>query len=158
MIRSENLRQVLTGLGIVGIQTVLLRHLEIYGAEADLVLIYLLWICTKRQKTDTLLFAATLGFLLDAFTDLWGLHMFSKVLTVFILHGYLTRISKTRFIFWQVFILVLFATFLHNVIFYGVSIFAGLFTSGPIVWSLLLVSPLFTSIVGSFLHLVREES
>lgn len=156
--RSENIRQILIALGIVGIQTILLRHLEIFGAEADLVLVFLLWICTKRPKTDALLFATFLGFLQDAMTDLWGLHMFSKILMVFILHGYLNRISKARFIFWQVFMLILSAAFLHNIIFYGVSLFSGLYTSGAILWSLLLVSPLFTAIIGSFLHLVREDS
>lgn len=156
--RSENIRQILIGLGIVGIQTILLRHLEIFGAEADLVLVFLLWICTKRPKTDALLFAAFLGFLQDAMTDLWGLHMFSKILLVFILHSYLDRISKTRFIFWQVFVIILSAAFVHNLIFYGVSLFSGLYTSGSILWSILLVSPLFTAIVGSFLHLVREDS
>lgn len=158
MIRSENIRQIFIGLGIVGIQTVLLRHLEIYGAEADLVLIFLLWICTKREKTDAVIFAACLGFLQDAMTDLWGLHMFSKTLLIFILHGYLKRISKTRFIFWQVFLLIVLAAFIHNLIFYGVSLFSGLYTSGSFLWSLLLVSPAFTALVGSFLHLVREDS
>lgn len=156
--RSENIRQILIALGIVGIQTILLRHLEIFGAEADLVLVFILWICTRRAKTDALLFATFLGFLQDAMTDLWGLHMFSKILMVFILHGYLNRISKARFIFWQVFMLILSATFLHNIIFYGVSLFSGLYTSGAIFWSLLLVSPVFTAIVGSFLYLVREDS
>lgn len=158
MIQSENIRQILIGLGMVAIQTVLLRHFEIFEAEADLVLIFILWICTRRNKTDALLFAAFLGLLQDAMTDLWGLHMFSKTLLVFILHGYLARISKTKFIFWQVFVLILVAAVIHNAIFYGVSLFSGLYTSGFILWSLLLVSPLFTAIVGSFLHLVREDS
>lgn len=157
MIRSENIRQIFIGLGIVGIQTVLLRHLEIFGAEADLVLVFLLWICTKREKTDALLFAAFLGFLQDAMTDLWGLHMFSKTLLIFILHGYLKRNSNTRYIFWQVFLLIVWMAFIHNLIFYGVSLFAGLYTSGSFLWSLLLVSPVFTALVGSFLHLVRED-
>lgn len=148
---------VLIGLGIVGIQTVLLRHLEIFGAEADLVLVFILWICTKREKTDALLFAAFLGFSQDALTDLWGLHMFSKTLLVFILHGYLNRISKNRFIFWQVFLVILMAAFLHNLFFYGVTYFSGLNTSGAFFWSLLGVSSIFTAIIGSFLHLVKEE-
>ena len=157
MIRSETIRLLFIGLGIVGIQTVLLRHLEIFGAEADLVLIFILWICAKRPKTDALLFAALFGFCQDAMTDLWGLYMFSKTLLIFILYGFLNRISKTKFIFWQVFLLILSAAFLHNLIFYGVSLFSGLYTSGPVLWSLLLVSSLFTSIVGSFLHLVKED-
>lgn len=144
-------------LGIVAVQTVLLRHFKIFGAEADLVLVYLLWLCTQRSKTEAILFAACLGFFQDALTDLWGLHMFSKTLLVFILHGYLNRISKNRFIFWQVFLIILMAAFLHNLFFYGVSLFSGLNTSGPILWSLLGVSSVFTAIVGSFLHLVKED-
>lgn len=157
MILSQNVRLILIGLGIVGVQTVLLRHFEIFGAEADLVLVFILWICAKRPKTDALLFAAFLGFSQDALTDLWGLHMFSKTLLVFILHGYLNRISNTGFIFWQVFLLILASALIHNIIFYGVSLFSGLYTSVGVLWSFLLVSSLFTSILGSFLYLVRDD-
>lgn len=157
MIRSENIRLVLTGLGFVVIQTVLMRHLKIFGAESDLILIFLLWLCTKRPKTDVLLFAAFLGFFQDAFTDFWGLHMFSKTLLVFILYGYLNRISKNRFIFWQVFLIIFFGAFIHNLIFYGASLFSELYTTGYTLWSLLVISSLYTAVVGSFLHLVKED-
>lgn len=157
MILSQNVRLILTGLGIVGIQTILFRHFEIFGSEADLVLVFLLWICAKQPKTNALLFAALLGFSQDALADLWGLHMFSKTLLVFILHNYLNRISKTGFIFWQVFLLILIAAFIHNLIFYGVSLFSGLYTTIGGLWSFLLVSSLFTAILGSFLYLVRDD-
>lgn len=157
MILSQNVRLLLIGLGIVGIQTVLLRHLEIFGSEADLVLIFLLWICTNRSKTEALLFTAFLGFAQDALTDLWGLHMFSKTLLIFILHNYLNRISKSGFIFWQVFLLILGAAIIHNLIFYGVSMFSGLYTLVGIFWSFILVSSIFTAILGSFLYLVKDD-
>jgi len=154
---SKNLRLILIGFAVVGIQTVLLRHFEIFGSEADLVLIYILWISTQKQKTDTLLYAAVFGFLQDALTDLWGLHMFSKTLLIFILHGFLNRISKTGFIVWQVFLLILGSALIHNIIFYGVSLFSGLYTSSTFLWSFLLVSSVFTAILGSFLYLVRDD-
>lgn len=157
MILSKNVRLILIGLGIVGVQTVLLRHFEIFGAEADLVLVFLLWICAKKDKTSALLFSAFLGFSQDALTDLWGLHMFSKTLLVFILHGYLNRISKTGFIFWQVFLIILISAIIHNLIFYGVSLFSGLFASFGTIWSILIFSSLFTAILGSFLYLVRDD-
>lgn len=157
MILSKNVRLILIGLVIVGLQTVLLRHFEIFGSEADLVLVFLLWICAKKPKTSALLFAAFLGFTQDALTDLWGLHMFSKTLLVFILHSYLNRISKTGFIFWQVFLVVLASAFLHNIIFYGVSLFTGLYTTAGTLWSLLLISSIFTAVIGSFLYLVRDD-
>ena len=157
MTLSKNVRLVLVGLGIIGIQTVLLRHLEVYGSEADLVLIFIIWICAKQPKTNALLFAAFLGFTQDALTDLWGLHMFSKTLLVFILHGYLNRISKTAFIFWQVFLLILLTAFTHNLIFYGVSLFSGLYTLVGSLWVYLIASSVFTAILGSFLYLVRDD-
>jgi rod shape-determining protein MreD len=157
LIRSENIRIFFIGLGIVAIQIVLLRHFQIMGAQSDLVLLYILWLCKHKSKTECLLYAAFLGFLQDAITDLWGLHMFSKTLLVFILYGYLNRITQNKLIFWQVFLVILLAAFIHNTIFYGVSIFSELYASGHIAWSLILVSSFFTAIVGSFLQLVRED-
>ncbi|MCC5905650.1 MAG: rod shape-determining protein MreD [Balneolaceae bacterium] len=155
--RSENLRTFFIGLGIVAVQIVLMRHLQILGGESDLVLLYILWLCKHKTKTECLLYAAMLGFLQDAITDLWGLHMFSKALLVFILYGYLNHITQSRLIFWQVFLVILLAAFIHNVIFYGVSMFSELYASGYVGSSLIIVSTIFTAVVGSFLQLVRED-
>ncbi len=157
MIRSENIRLFFIGLGIVAIQIVLLRHLEILGAESDLVLLFLLWLAAKKSKTKVLIYAAFLGFLQDALTDLWGLNMFSKTVLIFILYGYLNRISQNRFLYWQIFLIILMAAFLHNLIFYGVSLFTDIYSGGHMIWSLLIVSSIFTAIVGSFLHMVRVD-
>jgi rod shape-determining protein MreD len=158
LIRSENLRILFLGLGMVVIQVVLFRNLRVFDAEADLVLIFILWMCTQRSKTESLLFAALFGLLQDSMSDLWGLNMFSKTLIVFILHTYLNRISENRFIFWQIFLIVLASAFLHNLIFFTVSLFAETYASSYIVWSLLLASSFFTALLGSFLHLVRNDS
>lgn len=158
MIRSENIRTLFIGLGILAIQIVLFRNLRIFDAEADLVLIFVIWLCTKRNKTESLLFAALFGLLQDSLTDLWGINMFSKTLIVFILHSYLNRISENRFIFWQIFLMILVIAFLHNLIFLGVSSFSEVYSSDYIVWSLLIISSLFTGVLGSFLHVVRQDS
>lgn len=157
MIRSENIRLFFIGLGIVAIQIVLLRHLEILGAESDLVLLFLLWLAAKKSKTKVLLYAAFLGFLQDALTDLWGLNMFSKTVLIFILYGYLNRISQNKFLYWQIFLIILMAAFLHNLIFYGVSLFTELYSGEHMIWTLLIISSIFTAIVGSFLHMVRVD-
>jgi rod shape-determining protein MreD len=157
LIRSENLRTFLYGIGIVTIQVVLLRHLKIFGGEADLVLLFLLWLCLRRPRRDCLIYAAFLGLLQDAMIDLWGLNMFSKTLLVLLLYTYLNRISHTKFIFWQVFLIILASSFLHNSIFYGVSLFSELFSSAYMVWSLLVAGTIFTAFLGSFLYLVRDD-
>lgn len=142
---------------MVAIQFVLLRHLTILGAESDIVLLFLLWLCIQRSKTDCLIYAGLLGLLQDALMDLWGLHMFSKTLLVFFLHDFLNRISENRFIIWQIFLIILVASFLHNLIFFAVSSFAEVFATGHIAFSLLVISSVFTAVIGSFLYLVRVD-
>lgn len=157
MIKSDILRYVLLGIGAIAIQVILLRHLTVFDAQSDLVLLFTLWICTKRSKTDVLLLTAFVAFFQDALTDLWGLHLFTKVLTVFILHNFLNRTSENRFLVWQIFLIVLGASFLHNIIFYIVSSLTGTYASEFVVVSLLVVSTIFTALLGSFLHLVRTR-
>jgi rod shape-determining protein MreD len=155
--KSDNIRYFLAGLGIVAIQILLFKNLRIFDGEADLVLIYLIWLCTKKSKSESLIFAASLAFFQDALTDLWGMHMFSKTLVVFILHSYLNRISENRFIFWQVFLIILAVTFFHNLIFFGVTLFTDAYASAYIFWSLMIAGTLLTATVGSFMHLVRTD-
>ena len=157
MIRSANIKLFLSGLAAVLIQVVLLRHLQIFGATPDLVLIFLLFLCTRHSRTTVLLYAAFLGVLQDALIDLWGIHMFSKTLMVLILHSSLNRISKNKFIFWQVVIIVFAAAILHNLAFYGVTIFAELYTSGTSILINLLISAIYSALLGGFLHMVKEE-
>lgn len=157
MIKSDILRYILLGIGAVAIQVILLRHLTVFNAQSDLVLIFTLWICTKRSKTDVLLLTAFVAFFQDALTDLWGLHLFTKVLTVFVLHNFLNRTSENQFLVWQIFLIVLGASFLHNIIFYIVSSLTGTYASEFVVVSLLVVSTIFTALLGSFLHLVRTR-
>lgn len=152
-----NVRLFFIGLGMVAIQIILLRHLEIFGSTSDLVLLFIIWMCTKKNKSRCLIFAALLGLFQDALTDLWGLHIFSKTLLVFILHGYLNRIKENQLLFWQVFLIILMCALIHNLTFFGLSILSEVYTTGFLAFSLLLYSPVYTSVVGSFLHLVKED-
>lgn len=141
----------------MAIQVILLRHLTVFDAQSDLVLLFTLWISTKRSKTEVILLTAFVAFFQDALTDLWGLNLFTKVLTVFILYNFLNRTSEKQFLVWQIFLIALGASFLHNIIFYIVSSLTGTYASEYVVLSLLLVSSLFTAVLGSFLHLVRSR-
>lgn len=157
MIKSNLLRYFLVGIGMVFVQVLLFKNLRIFDGEVDLVLIYVIWLCIKKDKTESLILAASLALLQDAFTDLWGLHMFSKTTVVFILHSYLNRISENRFIFWQVFLIILGVAYLHNLIFFGLTLFSETYASAYIFVSLTMISTLMTAVVGSFLHLVRSD-
>lgn len=135
----------------------LLRHLQIFGAEPDLILIFLLWLCKSKSRTTVLLYAAGLGLMHDALIDLWGIHMFSKTLMVLILHSYLNRISKNKFIFWQVVLIVFIAAIIHNITFFSVTVYSDLYTSGPQLIMRLLIGSVYSAILGGFLHMVKED-
>ena len=157
MILSANIKLFFSGLVAVLVQVVLIRHLQIFGATPDLVLVFLLWLCTRQPRTTVLLYAAFLGLLQDSLIDLWGIHMFSKTFMVLILHSFLNRISKNKFIFWQVVIIVFASAVLHNLAFYGVTIFAELYTSGTKILINLLISAIYSALLGGFLHMVKED-
>lgn len=157
MNRSDNIRDVFIGLGLLAVQVILLRHLKIYGAEADLLLIFLLWLSTRKNKTEILLFAAGFGFLQDALTDLWGLNMFAKTFLLFFAHNYLNKISENSLILWQIFLILLIAAIAHNFVLLSLSMFVETYTTGINFWTLLLGSSLYTAVVGSFLYLTRSE-
>ena len=159
MNRTNNLRLVLIGLGFVILQVILLRHLQIFGAEPDLILVFLLWLCKSKSRTSVLLYAALLGLMQDALLDLWGIHLFSKTFMVSILHPTLHRISKNKFIFWQVLIIVFVSALFHNIIFFGVTIFSELHASGGTNLAIrLFISSVYTAFLGAFLQLVKEDN
>lgn len=159
MIRQSQIRLLLIGLGFVILQVMLLRHLQILGAEPDLILVFLLWMCKSRTRTVVLLYAAFLGLMQDALLDVWGIHMFSKTFMVFILHTTLNRISKNKFIFWQVLLVVFISAVIHNIAFYGVTLFSELHSSGGTQLVLrLLLSSVYTALLGAFLYLVKEDN
>ena len=159
MNRTNNIRLVLIGLGFVVLQVILLRHLQIFGAEPDLIVVFLLWLCKSKSRTTVLLFAALLGFMQDSLLDLWGIHLFSKTIMVFILHPALNRISKNKFIFWQVLIIVFVSALIHNLAFFGVTLFSELYSSGGTQLAIgLLISSLYTAFLGAFLQLVKEDN
>lgn len=157
MNRSDNIRDFFIGLGLLAVQVILFRHLKIYGAEADLLLILLLWLSIRKNKTEILLFAAGFGLLQDALTDLWGLNMFSKTFLLFFAHNYLNKISENSLILWQIFLILLIAAFAHNFVLLSLSMFVEIYTTGINFWTLLLGSSLYTAAVGSFLYLTRSE-
>src|SRR6056297_2844570 len=109
------------GLGFLIVQIVLFRHLKIMQVQPDLLLIFLVWYMTQKDRTSALLMAAGLGFLQDALLDLWGLNMFVKTLLVFISYNFIPKGGKKRLLIGQVFLAIAIAALLHNLIFLGLN-------------------------------------
>lgn len=152
---GDRLKDFGMGLGFVVLQVVLFRHLKIYDMQADLVLIFLLWYMMSRDRTTAIIMAAVLGFTQDALLDLWGLNMFSKIFMTFAGYNFLPENSEIRRILGQVFIIVLIASFIHNLIFLGLSSVVENYSAEFLFWRQLIGNSIYTALVASFIQLFR---
>ncbi len=48
---TERFKDFAIGLGFVALQIVMFRHLKVWEMQPDLVLIYILWLITQRDRT-----------------------------------------------------------------------------------------------------------
>lgn len=154
--RNELIRDIFWGLVMLFIQLALFRHLQIFGIQADLVLIYCLYQINKRSRTSALLLCASFGLLQDAFLDLWGMNLFSKTLTAYILSYIIRTTEEVRMPAIQVFASVLVSSFLHNLIFLLLAYFSESYSASVIFWRLLLGSSIYTAMVATLLQLFKK--
>lgn len=144
-------------LGCLALQIMLFRHLTIFGAEPDIVLVYLLWLMASRDRTTAVVHGAAMGFVLDFFLDFWGLHMLSKTILAFLGYNFIPKISDTKLLYNQVFIIILLAGLFHNLIFTGVAQFAEIFRIGQLFWVIWIGNSLLTALVGTFFYLFKTN-
>lgn len=154
---TERLKDVGIGLGFVGLQVVMFRHLKIWDMQPDLVLIYVLWLITRRERTECLFMAAGLGFVQDALLDLWGLNMFSKVLLTFVAYHYIPKSRDVRLLLWQIFLTVLIAALVHNIIFLGLSVSVESYSAELLFWRLWIGNAAYTAVIATFIRLFRTK-
>jgi len=156
--RNNVLKHIGVGLLFVFSQLLIFQYLTIFGAIVDPLLIFILWTTLKYQRFEVLLFAAGLGLFQDALFDIWGLNMFTKTVTVFLIYKVVARNPEVKLLFWQVFVIVLASATIHNVIYFAFSSFLDVYSSlfSPII--LILGSSLYTAIVGSVLYILKGDT
>jgi rod shape-determining protein MreD len=154
---SVRIIHLLWGIGFVFLQIVIFRHLSIYGAEPDVVLIFLIWLTTRRERTTCLLYAAGLGFLQDAMLDLWGLHIFSKTLLVMVIFRFLPKKTETRLSVWQVFLTVLIASLIHYLIFMSLGFLVETYATDSYFLTYWLGNSIYTAVIGSLIYLLTSD-
>lgn len=155
--RNAWLRTLIGGLVSVLAQILLFRHLTFYGAQVDAVLIFVLWTCLSKNRTQMLFIAAGFGLLQDALLDVWGLNMFSKTLTTFIIYNFAKRSTDYQLVIWQIFLAILGVTFLHNVIFLSLSSFVQIYSIELFPVSFLLGSSIYTALIGMALFALKRN-
>jgi rod shape-determining protein MreD len=154
--RGELVRDILWGFVFLFLQLAIFRHLSIFGLQIDAVLIYCLFQVNRRDRTAAILMCAFFGLMQDAFLDLWGLNLFSKTFTAYVLTFFVRATEEVRMPTIQVFLAVFLASILHNLVFLGVAYFSESYAIRVLFWQHLFGSSLYTAIVATLLHLFHR--
>lgn len=145
------------GIGVlfVIIQVLFFQHLTIFNTTADPIIFYLLWIVSKYERKQLLLFAAFLGLLQDAFFDFWGMYMFAKTLSIFLTFSFIKKRSENQLLLWQVFTVILVCALIHNIIFLGLASFFNAYAVNYSPFLLTFGNAIYTAVVGIIVFVFR---
>lgn len=153
----DRLKNIGLGILFLVVQIVIFRHLKIYQIQPDLVLIFLIWYAARQNRTSAIVMAAGLGFLQDALLDLWGLHMFSKTLLVFLSFNFIPKNKSKNLLIGQVFLIIFIAALIHNLIFLGLNSVIINYTGETYFWRYLLGNSLYTAFVAGVIYLFQSK-
>ncbi len=153
----EKLKKLLLGFLFILVQILLFRHLELFGLQPDIVLLYLLWLIMREDRTSAILMAAALGFVQDALLDIWGLNMFAKTAITFFAYRFIPKTDDYQLLIWQAFLLIFIVALFHNIILVGLSFFIEIYTGEYSFWRIVVGNTFYTSILGIILYLFRSR-
>lgn len=151
------LKQIGFGIGVVILQVIFFRHLRVFNIQPDFVLLFILWMMTKGNRTTAILMAALLGFTQDAFLDIWGLNMFSKTLLAFIAYPSISTNIDVRIQLPRVLSIVFIASLIHNLIFLLLSSLVESYTAELLFWRQWIGNSIYTTLVAAIVQLLRTK-
>ena len=154
---SSIIRHIFLAFLALASQIMLFRHLRIFGAETDVILIFVIWLMSVHTRTTVLIFAAVLGLIQDAMLDLWGLNMFAKVLVVMLFYNLVPKADDPKQPFARFFAIFVGLTFFHNVVLVLLASFIQSLSASAVIGRVLIGNTLFTSFTGSFIHIIKED-
>ena len=155
--KSDLLKFGLIGLTAVLLQILIFTHLSYGAIEPDFVLIILIWVIATQGRTTAIFFAAYTGLLTDFILDFWGLHLLSKTLTTLFVYNFIPRIEETKLFLSQIFLLLLVISLVHNLLFLISAFFTQIYHAEAVFFQILFGSSLLTAIIGSIIHLLRDN-
>lgn len=144
------------GFAAIALQILIFQHLTIFSIQADIVLAYLVWAAANRNRNSVVLLAALLGFTFDALMDTWGVHMFTKTLTVFVVFNFVPKENENKLGWMEVSTTVLVVALLHQALLLTLVNFAELYTHAGHFWKILIGSSIYTGLTAGFFNLFRN--
>lgn len=154
---SPIIRHIFLAILVFASQIMLFRHLRIFGSEADAILIFIIWLMSVHSRTTVLIFAAVLGLFQDALLDLWGLNMFSKVVMVMVFYNFVPKTTDPKQPFARFFVIFAGLTFFHNGVLVLLASFIQSLSASAVVGRVLIGNTFLTTLLGSFIHITKED-
>jgi hypothetical protein len=155
---SELAKDLTNGFFFIFLEVIFFQHLSIFGASIDPILFYAIWLVQRYERTKLLLFLAILAFFQDAMFDFWGLSVFSKTLTFFILYNIIKKKAETQLQFWQIFMIIGFTAFLNNIILFSYGSFFKLYAIDHSSLILIFGNSVYTALVGLLIYIFRVKN
>ena len=139
------------------IQIVFLQHLVLFGAVADIMFIYGIWVILHHERYKALFIIFILAFFQDMLLDFWGVNMISKVLFAYIAHKFIYSFKESNLLGGQILLLLLGTSALYTLIYLGVAEFAGRFAVSGNFAVLWVTGSLYTAMVGFVTYLLKSK-
>lgn len=152
---SQVIRHFIYGLFFILLDVLFFQHLKVFGASIDPVLFFLLWLVQKYDRTQLIIFTAILALIQDAFFDFWGIMMFSKSLTFFIVYNFIRRRSEAQLLLWQIFLIILGTAIIHNIILFILSSFFNAYAVGYSPFLVIIGNSIYTAVIGLLIYIFR---
>ena len=154
---NQLLRHILFGIFFVLLDVLFFQHLSIFSSTADPLLCYLLWIIQKYERVPILIMTASFALLQDAFFDFWGIMMFSKTLTIFLVYTFVRRRSEAQLLLWQIFLIIFMSAFIHNIILFVLSSFFIAFATSYSPFAIIIGNTLYTALIGLLIYIFKNR-
>lgn len=154
---NQVVRHILFGIFFVLLDVLFFQHLSVFNATADPLLCYLLWIIQKYDRVPILIMVASLALLQDALFDFWGIMMFSKTLTIFLVYNFIRRRSEAQLLLWQIFLIIFMSAIIHNIILFALSSFFSAFATSYSPITIIFGNTLYTALIGLLIYIFKKR-
>jgi rod shape-determining protein MreD len=116
------IRSILVALGLLLLQTTFLPFLSVGGFLPDIFLIWIVYIAITRGQMEAMITGFVAGLMQDAVTiQFFGLMALTKTIAGFIAgYFYNDNITEQTLGSYRFVLIVLLASFVHNIFFYGI--------------------------------------
>jgi len=144
-------------IGFIIAQITMFRHLEFWGLQTNIVIIYIVWLASVRNRTQTLIITIIGAILMDILLDTWGVFLFSKPLILLIFYNFIYQQRDNTLQLGQIFTMFLFICLAYNLVFLLISTFAGIYSTDFQFLKLWIGNSIYTAITAVFFYLIKPE-